>query len=453
MANLTDPLGVGRTSGSGDPAGDYNLTAAQVNNLYAHRERLQGQDAAYSDIYVPDGVVPVALRCDDGPYGDYTTGAPGLRDRSGTAGDPTKTYAGAVVAGYALIGKHYNPASPGYDGGGAASTAWLQPAAAVQMQSWGMEMMNHSRYHDAAGPDLTALYDNVIGNGDEIAATGLWVNAFVTPGPWSPGLFDTPAAFESPLGMEMRRRYVASMGYVVGGFKNSVAPFPVPNPHGITVTPDSDAASKYNSVVAGFQQAQAHGGALLELTHTGSYGAAGSASWNDFFAAVDYLIQQREAGLCRILTPSALIRAKRGTPVNLCPDPSFEYATSGTPASSPWAIGSSTGAAGRLTGNSLAVPSGSSATLSIAHSPYLRTLEITGWARAASGSATARIVKVSKAGSTTIATHTKSVAVVDTEWRFFRTYFGTDPNATITQIQLAQSTGTVQFDDISIYKS
>jgi hypothetical protein len=448
MANLTDPLGLGRVAGSGNPAADYNLSATQVNDLMTRRQQSLGMGNAYRDgLTIPDGVGIVALRHDDGPQNDYNIAFPALQARD-------------LVGGFALIGKHYNPVSPGFDGG--SVSGWLTPAMAQEMQHAGHEMMNHSRNHWVSNlVDPTSLYDDIIVNGDELRATGLYIDSFVRPGPWD-GILDTDLLWDAPLGQAVRMSHAAAESYIADGWPNKIKTTPGSAYGTEPVGVGGVSTDLANIVTPAVEQAIAANGAVTFLTHTGGYGAAGSTAWNSYTAVLDYLQAQRDAGRIVVVTPSALNRARRGARVNLCPDPSFErYAVNS--GYSQWSSSTATVVTGRTGGSALEVPTSGSITLSIGNVESLRTIEITGYAKATSTSATARIVTVQKQSTTTFGTKTKSVAVTSGGWTFFRTYMRMDPRATFrgpgitpsntVQIQLAQSTAAVQYDDLAIYKS
>lgn len=445
MSNLTEPLGLGRVPNAGDPAGDYNLVAARVNDLMAKRHQPLGMTNAYGNIQIPDGVGVVSLRFDDGPLNDHSITLPELVARD-------------LVAGFALIGKHVNPNSPLYTNNPAG---FLHPTQALEMQHAGMELMNHSEDHTSTGPAAGTEYDQIMGCADRLRGLHFNINSFVRPGPWD-GILDNEARWNSPLGHAVRTSHVAAESYTSNGFSGvTIKPVPVASPFGPQpVGLNGAATDRDNLVIPNVQKAIASNGAVTFLIHTGGYGALGTTQWTSTLSVLDYLVQQRDAGNIVVLTPTAQHLAQRGSRRNICPDPSFEtYAANA--AHSPWSSSTAVVVPGRLSGSALEVGSGS-VNLNIGHSDSLRTIEITGWARATSANASARIVTVQKLGTTTYGTKTKTVAVVSTGWTFFRTYMGMDPRAAWpgagqttpqVQVQLAQSSAAVQYDDISIFKA
>jgi hypothetical protein len=252
------------------------------------------------------------------------------------------------------------------------------------------------------------------------------------------------------VGQAARRQYVALESYVAEGWGDKVKTFPVATPYGGEYVADTTLAG----IQARYDQAADAGGAIEVLFHTGGWGAVGSASWLNYLSILDWLVTERAAGRAMILTPTALQKAKRGPRRNIAPDPSFE-ARGADATNSAW---KTTGTAGdsstAKTGtHALLAGTNGGAILQPAHSEALRSLEITGYARAETTNASARLVMTSKQGATTLNTRTVTTAVTNAGWTFFRGNMGMDPRADIVQISLLSSTAPVIFDDIAIYKT
>lgn len=424
MPDLTNPVGTGRAAGSGNPAADHNYVADNLNWLFDHLELPLSMQLAYEDIYVPDGVVPVAIRHDDNPTNDYQA-AQYLRDRH-------------MVGGFALIGDNFLP----------QISNSITFAQATEMQSWGMEMMGHS-YSHAAGAPTSPLWDEVITLGDQLRAKDLYIQNWARPGTWT-GILETYSSFDSRLGQAARRQYVALESYIVEGWGNKVRTFPVTTPYGGEYVADTT----LSGIQARYDQAADAEGAIEVLFHTGGWGAVGSASWNEYTAVLDWLVGERNAGRAMIMTPTALQKAKRGPRRNIAPDSSFE-ARGFDPTNSAWkTTGTATASTVARTGTySLNAATNGGVILQPAHEDTLRSLEITGYARADTANASARLVMTLKQGATTLHTRTVTTPVTSAGWTSFRGCMGMDPRADLVQISLLSSTSNVLFDDVAIYKT
>lgn len=422
MPDLTEPLDDTITAGQAGHPQLHSDIAAQLNWLFAHQQLPLSMQLAYEDIYVPDGVVPVAIRHDDNPPNTDWQAAQYLRDRH-------------LVGGFALIADTFL----------AQNSSTLTLANALEMQSWGMEMMAHSRTHGPTKP----LWDEVITPADDLRALNLQVSSWARPGPWT-GTLDSFAAFDTRLGQAARRQYIALESYVAEGWGGKVKTFPVSTPYGGEYIADTALAG----IQARYDQAADAGGSIEILFHTGGFGAVGSAAWLNYLAVLDWLVTERAAGRAMILTPTALQKAKRGPRRNLAPDPSFEI-RGADPTGSPWgASGTVAASTTARTGTySMALDANSSIGLSPGHAEALRSLEINAHARAEDANATARLVMTQKLGAATLFTRTIATAVTSAGWTAFRGTMGMDPRADRVEIQLAASGARVLVDDVAIYKT
>lgn len=417
---LDDTINVGQTG----HAALHSDLAAHVNWLHEHQELPLAIRLAYEDIYVPDGVVPVAIRHDDGPTNDWTA-AQYLRDRN-------------LVGGFALIGDSFLP----------QINNSITFAQASEMQSWGLEMMAHSYSHAAGGP-TSPLWDEVVTVADQLRAHDLHIQSWARPGTWT-GVLETYASFDTRVGQAARRTYAALESYVDEGWGDKVKTFPVSTPYGGTYVADVDLAG----VQARCDQAADAGGAVELLFHTGSWGAPGSAQWTTYLSILDWLEAERNAGRVMILTPTALNKARRGPRRNLAPDPGFE-ARGADATNSAWkntAAGATTSATAKSGTQSLLAATNGGVLLQPFHTEVLRSLEITGYARADSADATAQLGLTHKQGTTTLYNRTISTPVTSAGWTFFRGNIGMDPRVDLLQISLKAGTAPVLFDDVTISK-
>lgn len=404
-------------AGQAGHAALHNAERARLNQLVPSYGRL-AMRLAYEGIRSP--LPLVVIRHDDGPSNDLTA-AGYLLSRG-------------LPAGFALVENNLN------------ASGKLSTADCLTLQAQGFEMMAHSRDHLATPPPASDLYDNIVGSANRMRALGLHIDSFVRPGGWT-GLFESMSDYDTPLGQAVQAEFIASESYVADAHKSGVRSFPAVTRHGANQT----SATTLAALTPLLAMTIANHGILEMLVHTGGMTAG---SWTEYQSMLDAIVTERDAGRVLVVTPTGALLAQRGDRINLCPDPSFEgFAVD--PAQSAWkASGAVTFTPGRTGGQAARVGTGIAAKLDYTAGMVQthRTLEVSGWARAVSGSATARIGSDMTAGSALAnGSYTKTQTVTDAAWTRVTRYVRMDPRATVGAVTFG-ATGALDWDDITIHK-
>ena len=384
----------------------------------------------------------VTLRADDSSAGDYTIA--------------TALTARGMVGTFALIWGKVWPTGEA----GATTLAQYQ-----EMQRNGHQLAVHARTqtsHDTAPADHNAFFDEIITVPGEMLTQGLYGEHWVEPGPWGAGdesnpyYFNTYAKLDGPFGRILQSRYQTSNAYIQDAMTgNTGAPRPIPafTEHGA-----HHATFETGTVADMFAQieklkSRPQASSIQILTHGQRVGTAGYITWADYYAFLDYLAAERDAGRIYIMTEGAALRARPGARINLFGDPGFEqYASS--PAKSEWLTGSSapTVVAGETSGSALRLATGLNGRVYqvVRGVDSVRSLGVTARVRmdasSTAGTGVARVLVQYTGGVGAANTDLRTNITVAEGWKTIRANFGLMPGATAATVQIISNTSNTVLD-------
>lgn len=200
-------------------------------------------------------------------------------------------------------------------------TTW---ADLIAMTKQGLEVWCHSATH-ADATSLAALVDEIVTSKAEIESHGIKVQGWQVPGTGTPTYadwrLDSAAAFYGPVGQLIAQNY----GFSEGEYPTTVfRQLPHRQYHGLahTTIETLSLATIKNTVT----QAILYGCGIQLMLHPGYIGTGGYLSLVDLTAFLDWLVTQRDAGACEVLTPTGLIAADPGSSrrANVFGNPSFD---------------------------------------------------------------------------------------------------------------------------------
>lgn len=342
-------------------------------------------------------------------------------------------------------------------------TGYLTTADLLAMQKAGHEITAHSRTHGGNPGDLATFIDEVVTATDEMRALGLHIQHFTQPGTWGTSpLIDDPywlntfEKLDNAPSRILRANFAASQGYLPDGSVTGIRTLPSPANyganHGTWETGGLAPAQEFVEKVI------AADGIGEILTHGNLLGGTGYNTVADYTAFLDWLAAQRDAGRLLVMTPTAASYALRGDRINLFGDPSFETLAT-TPAYSPWVLdGTSTtsGIVGRNGGAAVRTKSnGDSVDHPLGNASTLRSIEITGWGKAAATGGKARIVTIfyDAAGAATVVNYVTPTALSTSTWSLVRTTVGVPPGSVDGKVVLTSNTQHTDWDDVALYRT
>lgn len=366
---------------------------------------------AYRDIYVPEGKAVISIVIDDGQALDLT-----FTD---------------IMRARSLIGGH--AINSGTIGTGSALT-WTQVRA---QRDVGFEILNHSRTHGSDPGSLQGFTQEVVYANREIAGQNIRSEGFVAPGTWTGDFYwNTPSKLDGTPQLEiLRSLFAAATSYITDG-NTANRNFKIRNPvrkHGITRGVPLDGLTLANFKLD-YNQAVGVGGIVNCSAH------AGSLDTTNFTAIMDFLVTERAAGRCEILTQTAALYAKVGPRVNLLPDGDFHLDATG--AFMGWLpTGSPTVTAGDGPGatNSVTIPDASNTLTTYIPARDLRTVEVQFDAKNASPGVNANARFFVRGQDIDTATNVQDTSMVSghtsapgwvnltDSWQTFRAYLNVDP--------------------------
>lgn len=192
------------------------------------------------------------------------------------------------------------------------------------MTRQGLEVWCHSATHGDA-PTQAALVDEIVTSKAEIEAQGFkvcgWQVAGVPGNTFPDWNLETNAHLAAPAGRLVTQTYPFSEGYALGSAWRAL---PHRTYHGLNhLTIET---LTLNAVKTQVQQAIASGAGIQLMAHPGYIGTAGYMTLADFTALMDWIAQQRDAGVFEVLTATGLIAADPGHSrrLSLVGNPSFD---------------------------------------------------------------------------------------------------------------------------------
>lgn len=340
------------------------------------------------------------------------------------------------------------------------TTGMYSAADALTMQRGGMDVMAQWDEATIASDSAFRAHSITLADNLETANPGLRISTFTESGVWdltTKATYggDSETFLESAIGREFQSRFIASEGYANDGITAAapIRPIPPLRRYGA-----SHIALDSVSSLATWQQkveiAKAMNGAVEILIHPRNIGTGGNITLADFTTFLDYLVTERDAGRISVLTPTAALFATRGARNNLLGNGALDmYAT--TPGNTPYAGGTAGGAGtGRTSGGqSIVTTSADGIVLAWWTGSYLRTVEVGGWAKAQSGTGTARLLLRAFQGATTVTTVSLTAAVTTSGWTPMTGVIGCDPSITSLSLKWYATTGSVLWDDLRMFKA
>lgn len=318
----------------------------------------------------------------------------------------------------------------------------------------GHEIVAHSKTH--TNPASWAQFvDETEGCRDLIAAENLYCDSFKEPGPFAGAYkIDLDAERDSDIMRQYRKLFAHQSGYDISDHMNYTRPLPVLHRYGRGAVLTVDAITSLATLTGAVDNAIKYGGLTVFAGHSRNLGVAGSLSIANWTALMDYIAAKRDAGLLDCLTPTGAHFAQRGTKVNLLHDSLLLESATGALHGAWQVSGAPTIVAGPDGANAVRTD----ATNQVWQYPRannLRTVAFRGRARAASGTATARVVLRSAdvVGGVTHANRDIQVAVTDAAWTTVRGQITMDPRATGLRVWLYRAAGSaVDWSDVELVK-
>jgi hypothetical protein len=335
------------------------------------------------------------------------------------------------------------------------SQTWSAGVTPAQIKAWneqGVEILSHGVNHlDPSPHDLMGtggLYDQIVGSKKVIESWGLRCRGWAQPGAPTtiPGVspygdYNTWESLDMYTWWLVRNTYPVSESYVWGPTSR-----PIPHHlfHGADHRTISDGRS-YTEIINTLNNMVDRGENIELMVHAGNLGKTGNMTVAEFEQVLDWIVERRDSGSVEVLTPSGLFFADRSTSrLNLLNNSSFENGTG-------WWQGfggANTIEAGGYNGKKAARILGTTAVTQSVSGIVSRlwgghTFMFTGYARAVSGAAQARVTL----SNALTATASRDVG---TDWVPVRYPFTLPPSAATLDVGLGQTGSGVEWSDIAI---
>ena len=415
--------------------------------VLAERDRAK---AAYSDIRADSGAA-VALRFDDSYKTDFEHVLPSLLKYG-------------LPAGLATVRVNLEAG----DGG---NTTYMTHAKVAEMQRAGAEIMLHGQgdinvggLNGYEGLAPMVAFESFLANDlPNLRASGYNVDSLVQPGEWTGEWNFTTQAAVTKIEALLRANVSNFEAYVNPNSSGGLTyrePFPSQVPYGHIYI--GTAAVTLANLETFVHEAIARG-ASAELTfHSYKWGQAGELTTANFESFCAFLDAQRKAGLLDILSPTGLTYAMPGTPTNLMRRGDFEAYSVGALSGqitgvSIWlAHGAAEIVEGGRTGpKCLKTTSTIYASQRFSGDMY-RTVRVEGWVKDTEAGPHEAILALRTENPSSEIIQSSEITikgVTNAGWTRVAACINIDRRASLLNVTTLAKTGTLLWDDLTLYKA